>query len=176
MGVLAFESQLSKVKLQTLQECVGHSDLVLRYRSSSPKATDALQTFVEGRFSLAAWAQVGWRVARPGQEGDLRCTARKLVFARSHVLSAARVKENCFSLSFIAAPSCQIWRRAATGCCAGFWRCSPNAGSLGGGGREVVPLEGSVGNRGSGQGLFADELSAVTCATAEKVFSKFLPR
>jgi len=35
--------------------------------------------------------------------------------ARPHVLDAARVKENCFSLSFIAAPSCQAWRRASTG-------------------------------------------------------------
>jgi hypothetical protein len=38
-----------------------------------------------------------------------------LPFARPNVLSAARVKENCFSLSFIAAPSCQTWRRASTG-------------------------------------------------------------
>src|ERR1035441_4466987 len=31
------------------------------------------------------------------------------------ILGVERVKENWFSLSFIAAPSCQIWRRAATG-------------------------------------------------------------
>ena len=36
-------------------------------------------------------------------------------FARPLVLDAARVKENCFSLSFIPAPSCQSWWRAATG-------------------------------------------------------------
>jgi hypothetical protein len=35
--------------------------------------------------------------------------------ARPLVLDAARVKENCFSLSFIAAPSCQTWRRVSTG-------------------------------------------------------------
>ena len=40
---------------------------------------------------------------------------RTLLFARPPVLSAARVKENCFSLSFIAAPSCQTWLRASTG-------------------------------------------------------------
>ena len=36
-------------------------------------------------------------------------------FARPLVLHAARVKENCFSLSFIPAPSCQSWWRASTG-------------------------------------------------------------
>src|ERR1019366_7189704 len=40
---------------------------------------------------------------------------RTLLFARPPVLSAARVKENCFWLSFIAAPSCQTWLRASTG-------------------------------------------------------------
>ena len=35
--------------------------------------------------------------------------------ARPLVLDAARVKENCFSLSFIAAPSCQTWPRVSTG-------------------------------------------------------------
>jgi hypothetical protein len=34
------------------------------------------------------------------------------VFARPLLLDAARVKENCFSLSFIAVPSCQSWWRA----------------------------------------------------------------
>src|ERR1017187_2117849 len=34
--------------------------------------------------------------------------------ARPHVLSATRVKKNCFSLSFIAL-FCQTWRRASTG-------------------------------------------------------------
>jgi hypothetical protein len=34
--------------------------------------------------------------------------------ARPLVLGAARVKENCFSLPFIAAPSCQSWWRAST--------------------------------------------------------------
>jgi hypothetical protein len=35
--------------------------------------------------------------------------------ARPLVLGAARVKENCFSLSFIAAPFSQPWRTASTG-------------------------------------------------------------
>ena len=39
---------------------------------------------------------------------------RNLVFARPVVLSAARVKENCFSLSFIPDPSCQTWPRVST--------------------------------------------------------------
>src|ERR1019366_4131252 len=34
--------------------------------------------------------------------------------ARPLVLDAARVKEDCFSLSFIPAPSCQSWWRATT--------------------------------------------------------------
>ena len=34
--------------------------------------------------------------------------------ARPLVLDTARVKENCFSLSFIPAPSCQSWWRAST--------------------------------------------------------------
>src|SRR5208282_4790915 len=34
---------------------------------------------------------------------------RTLLFARPRVLSAAKLKENCFLLSFIAAPSCQTW-------------------------------------------------------------------
>jgi hypothetical protein len=42
-------------------------------------------------------------------------TDRNLLFARPHVLDAARVKENCFSLSFMAVPSCRTWRRVSTG-------------------------------------------------------------
>jgi hypothetical protein len=37
------------------------------------------------------------------------------VLVRPLVLDSARVKENCFSLSFIPAPSCQSWWRASTG-------------------------------------------------------------
>ena len=47
--------------------------------------------------------------------GAVLINDRNLLFARPPVLSAARVKENCFSLSFIATPSCQTWRRASTG-------------------------------------------------------------
>ena len=46
---------------------------------------------------------------------DLGLTDKNLLFARPLVLDAARVKENCFSLSFIAAPSWQTWLRASTG-------------------------------------------------------------
>ena len=47
--------------------------------------------------------------------------------ARPHVLNAARVKENCFSLSSIAARSCQTWRRASTGkFCRGSGGLSPS--------------------------------------------------
>jgi hypothetical protein len=45
----------------------------------------------------------------------IRAIDRTLLSARPPVLSAARVKENCFSLSFIAVPSCQTWLRASTG-------------------------------------------------------------
>jgi hypothetical protein len=41
--------------------------------------------------------------------------------ARPHVLSAAWVKENCFSLSFITDPCWQTWRRVSTG---SFFRVS----------------------------------------------------
>jgi hypothetical protein len=37
------------------------------------------------------------------------------VLVRPLVLDSARVKENCFSLSSIPAPSCQSWWRASTG-------------------------------------------------------------
>ena len=40
---------------------------------------------------------------------------KNLLSARPPVLSAARVKENCFSLSPIPAPACQSWWRASTG-------------------------------------------------------------
>ena len=40
---------------------------------------------------------------------------RKLLFQRPHVLSAARVRETCFSLTFIAVPRCQTWLKASTG-------------------------------------------------------------
>src|ERR1017187_11040930 len=44
-------------------------------------------------------------------------------------LSATRVKENCFSLSFVAPPSCQTWRRASTGnFCRNVCRVSGGAG------------------------------------------------
>ena len=51
------------------------------------------------------------------RRGRGRCAGRSdknLLSARPPVLSAARVKENCFSLSFIVAPSCESWRRVAT--------------------------------------------------------------
>jgi hypothetical protein len=54
--------------------------------------------------------------------------------ARPLVLDPARVKENCFSLSFIAAPSCQTWRRAPT---SKFCRVS----------RGVRPPQGRIGGR-----------------------------
>jgi hypothetical protein len=66
-------------------------------------------------------------------------TDRKLLFARPTVLSAARVRENWFSLSFIAAPSCQAWRRASTGTfcrCSGGFAPSPRAWA-GGSGRAA---------------------------------------
>ncbi len=47
--------------------------------------------------------------------GAVLINDRNLLFARPPVLSAARVKENCFSLSFFAAPSCQTSLRASTG-------------------------------------------------------------
>ena len=53
-------------------------------------------------------------------------------WARPLVLDAARVKENCFSLSLITAPSCESWRRASTG---KFCRVS----------RGVRPPQGRVG-------------------------------
>jgi hypothetical protein len=58
-----------------------------------------------------------------------------LLLARPPVLSAARVKENCFSLSFITAPSCQSWRRGSTG---KFCRYSGGfaRSATGGGGRQ----------------------------------------
>jgi hypothetical protein len=41
--------------------------------------------------------------------GSAGITDKKLLLARLLVLGAARVKENCFSLSLIAVPSCQTW-------------------------------------------------------------------
>ena len=54
--------------------------------------------------------------------------------ARPLILGAARAKENCFSLSFIAAPFSLPWRRASTG---EVCRVS----------RGVRPLQGRVGGR-----------------------------
>ena len=72
--------------------------------------------------------------------------------ARPLVLDAARVKENCFSLSFIAAPSCQVWRRASTG---KFYRIS----------RGVRPPQGRVG--GPWRGLAGG--AGGNCAAAKPV-------
>src|ERR1017187_7060945 len=65
----------------------------------------------------------------PGEHAFL---IRNCFLPRPHVLSAARVKENYLSLLFIAAPSCQAWRRASTG---KFYRVS----------RGVRPPQGRVG-------------------------------
>jgi hypothetical protein len=53
-------------------------------------------------------------------------------FARPLVLDTTRVKENCFSLSFIPAPSWQSWWRGQQASFAGFWRFCPIAKTVGG--------------------------------------------
>ena len=55
-----------------------------------------------------------WPVARRRLERLQELTGICFL-ARALVMSAAGVKENCFSLSFIPAPSCQGWWRASTG-------------------------------------------------------------
>ena len=57
---------------------------------------------------LPRWKGVGNHLARLGC--FLSANRR---FSAESVLSAARVKENCFSLSFIAAPTCETWRRVS---------------------------------------------------------------
>ena len=49
------------------------------------------------------------RLSSTGCESD-----KNLLSARPPVLSAARVKENCFSFSFIVAPACESWRMVST--------------------------------------------------------------
>src|ERR1035437_7535012 len=72
-------------------------------------------------FLSAAWgagagaSAAQTEIAASSPTTGIRARICDLLFARPHVLSAARLKENCFSLSFIAAPSCQAWRRASTG-------------------------------------------------------------
>jgi len=54
-------------------------------------------------------------------------------FARPLVLDAARVKENCFSLSFILAPSCQSLAEGGNRqVLPVFWRFCPIAKAVGG--------------------------------------------
>src|ERR1035441_1804775 len=57
------------------------------------------------------------REKQPGirERGQTVGLIRNCCLARSQVLSAAGVKENCLSLSFIPAPSCQRWWWASTG-------------------------------------------------------------
>src|ERR1035437_10961723 len=66
-------------------------------------------------------------------------TDRKLLLARPLVPDVARVKENCFSLSFIAARSCQTWRRASTG---NFCQASGDVRQAQGRWRAVAALAG----------------------------------
>jgi hypothetical protein len=57
--------------------------------------------------------------AKPRRLARARAVSELLIgiwfLARPLVLSAAQVKENCFSLSFIGAASCPTWLRASTG-------------------------------------------------------------
>src|ERR1017187_8426899 len=72
-------------------------------------------------FLSAAWgagagaSPAQTEIAASSPTTGIRARIYDLLFARPHVLRAARLKEICFSLSFIAAPSCQAWRRASTG-------------------------------------------------------------
>jgi hypothetical protein len=84
-----------------------------------------------------------------------------LIFARPPVLSAARVKENRFWLSFIAAPSCRTGPQAATGkFCrySGSFASSPRAWAGGSGqparawaGSSAVPWQTGPEEAGAGE-------------------------
>ena len=65
-------------------------------------------------FSLSAFCFVASRATCAGSAAGGEGSDKNLLPARPPVLSAARVKENCFSLSFIVAPSCETWRRVST--------------------------------------------------------------
>jgi hypothetical protein len=60
------------------------------------------------------------------QPQHARKADRNLLFARPHVLSAARVKENCLSLSFIAVLTFHSWLRASTGSSCRFLAVLPH--------------------------------------------------
>jgi len=113
--------------------------VLLRGASLQPKNFQASRKFVQGNESKTPPCRVNenslaqcptararsWRPLQILESGDdqriwdlwqlIGITDRNLLFARPPVLDVARVKENCFSLSSIATPSCQTGPRAPTG-------------------------------------------------------------
>ena len=103
-----------------------------------------------GGSAVPTWA------GRADQLAWVQSTDRNLLFARPPVLDAARMKENCFSLSSIATPSCQTGSRASTGkFCrfSGGFAPSPRAWAGGsderpGNARKVARFRGKPGRSG----------------------------